>query len=60
MSVEPGVAHSFRNAGDGVARFRAFAQRAALALGAAAGGLAGFEPTYEAARGLEPALSPAV
>lgn len=112
ITVQPGVVHSFRNAGAGVARFRcevrpalgferflqtmfvlaadgktnrrgmpsplrlavianahfddvrlplvpAFAQRAALALGAAAGRLAGFEPAHEAAGALEPALSQA-
>jgi quercetin dioxygenase-like cupin family protein len=36
----------------------AFAQKAALAAGAAIGRLAGFRPTYEPARELEPALAP--
>jgi quercetin dioxygenase-like cupin family protein len=107
VTVEPGTRHSFRNAGDTVARFRcevrpalqferfletmfglaadgktskkgmpsplrlavianahfddvrlpyvpAFAQKAALATGAAVGRLAGFSPTYEPTRELEP------
>jgi quercetin dioxygenase-like cupin family protein len=110
VTVEPGTAHSFRNAGETVARFRcevrpalqferfletmfglaaagktnrkgmpsplrlavianahfgdvrlpyvpAFAQKAALATGAALGRLAGFEPTYQPTRELEPALA---
>jgi quercetin dioxygenase-like cupin family protein len=110
VTVEPGTPHSFRNAGETVARFRcevrpalqferfletmfglaaagktnrkgmpsplrlavianahfddvrlpyvpAFAQRAALATGAALGRLAGFEPTYQPTRELEPALA---
>jgi quercetin dioxygenase-like cupin family protein len=108
VTVEPGTRHSFRNAGDTVARFRcevrpalqferfletmfglaadgktskkgmpsplrlavianahfddvrlpyvpAFAQKAALATGAAVGRLAGFSPTYEPTLELEPA-----
>jgi quercetin dioxygenase-like cupin family protein len=107
VTVEPGTRHSFRNAGDTVARFRcevrpalqferfletmfglaadgktskkgmpsplrlavianahfddvrlpyvpAFAQKAALVTGAAVGRLAGFSPTYEPTRELEP------
>ena len=38
----------------------AFAQKAALAAGAAVGRLAGFEPTYRPTPGLEPALEAAV
>jgi hypothetical protein len=107
VTVEPGMGHSFRNAGDRCARFRcevrpalqferfletmfalaadgrtnkkgmpsplrlavianahfddvrlphvpAFAQKAALVGGAALGRLAGFRPTYERTRELEP------
>ena len=110
VTVEPGSAHSFRNAGETVARFRcevrpalqferfletmfglaadgrtnrkgmpsplrlavianahfddvrlphvpAFAQKAALATGAALGRLAGFEPAYAPTRELEPAFA---
>jgi quercetin dioxygenase-like cupin family protein len=109
ITVEPGTAHSFRNVGDGPARFvtevrpalqferfletmfslaadgktnrkgmpnplrlavianahfddlrmpymPAFAQKAALATGAALGRLVGFEPTYQPTAELEPAL----
>jgi hypothetical protein len=38
----------------------AFAQKAALVLGAGLGRLAGFRPTYEPAGALEPALAPSV
>jgi hypothetical protein len=37
----------------------AFAQKAALATGAAMGRLAGFRPAYEAVGGLDPAPAPA-
>ena len=112
VAVEAGTVHSFRNVGDGPARFvcevrpalqferfvetmfglaadgktnrkgmpsplrlaviadthfddlrlpyvPAFAQKAALATGAALGRLAGFEPSYEPVRELEPALNAA-
>ena len=111
VTVTPGTPHSFRNVGEGEARFTCevrpalgferfietmftlaadgktnkkgmpnplrlavianahfddvrlpyvpgFAQKAALVMGASIGRLAGFQPTYEPARELEPALAP--